>query len=247
MLKFVVIDEELVVNNEKIQDDTAKAINDLIKSGIEIAIITHRSYYQIKNIFMPKIKNLIFICDDGGMIIKNGVLYYMGVIERRTLSEFSKIAERLKGAELYLTKKDSALKIVGENAATLNTLKEEISKITMYLENSGAAFLDITPNLHKNNLRISYYNESVVELVTINSTRALAVSTIMRRYGFFKEETAAFLSESISASIMRYCKTVIAEEKAPPEIKNGANSVFNSISEELIKLSQHYVKQSEQE
>ena len=179
MLKFVVIDEELVVNNEKIQDDTAKAINDLIKSGIEIAIITHRSYYQIKNIFMPKIKNLILICDDGGMIIKNGVLYYMGVIERRTLSEFSKIAERLKGAELYLTKKDGALKIVGENAATLNTLKEEISKITMYLENSGAAFLDITPNLHKNNLRISYYNESVVELVTINSTRALAVLNIM--------------------------------------------------------------------
>lgn len=241
MLKFIILDEEAIINENGLSENAAEALKGFVKAGLEVAILTHKSYYEIKSCFSKIIHGLTFVCDDGGMIIKNGVLLHMGVIDRKTLSEFALIASRLQGSELYLTLKDKALKIVGEKASSLINVKEEISKITMYSENSGAAFLDITPNLHKNNLRISYYNENVLEMTEINSTRIAAAEMLLRRYGLFKHETAVFLNNDASLALISIFKDATVLNTASVELKKTGAKMVNNISDTIYALSQHYI------
>lgn len=241
MLKFIIVDEEAVVKNGALGEETVEAFKAFIKAGVEIAVLTHKSYYEIKTYFNRVLHGITFVCDDGGMVIKNGVLLHMGVIDRKTLNEFAAIATRLKGSELYLSLKDKALKIVGEDAESLLSVKEEISKITMFAENSGAAFLDITPNLHKNRLRISYYNENVLEMTEINSTRVAACEGLLRRFGIFKHETAAFLCNDASIGLLNLFKDVTTEEKASIELKKTGAKIVGSVESDIFALSQHYI------
>lgn len=241
MLKFIIVDEEAIVKDGVLAEETIEAFKTFTKAGVEVAVLTYKSYYEVKTYFSRILHGITFVCDDGGMIVKNGVLLHMGVIDRKTLSEFAAIATRLKGSELYLSLKDKALKIVGEDAESLLSVKEEISKITMYAENSGAAFLDITPNLHKNRLRISYYNENVLEMTEINSTRVSAAECLLRRFGIFKHETASFLANDASIGLLNLFKDVTTEEKASLELKKTGAKIVNSIETDIFALSQHYV------
>ena len=241
MLKFIIVDEEAIVQNGALSEETIEAFKNFIKAGVEIAVLTHKSYYEIKTYFNRILHGITFVCDDGGMIIKNGVLYHMGVIDRKTLSEFASIATRLKGSELFLSLKDKALKIVGEDAESLLSVKEEISKITMYSENSGAAFLDITPNLHKNRLRISYYNENVLEMTEINSTRVSACEALLRRFGIFKHETAAFLANDASIGLLNLFKEVTVDDDSSVELRKTGAKIVEMLDKEIFALSQHYV------
>lgn len=240
MLKFIVLDEEAVLTGGKLSENMSESIKTLLKSGIELAVITHKSYYEIKKEFSHILHDITFICDDGGMIVKNGVLLYMGVIERKTLNEFAKIAARLRDSELYLTLKDKPIKIVGENAESIINVKEEISKITMYSKNSGAAFLDITPNLHKNRLRISYYNENVLEMTEIGSTRTAAAEMLLRRFGIFKHETSVFLNNDASLPLLSLFKDATVYKDSSVELKKTGAKIADSFIDELTRLSEHY-------
>lgn len=244
MLKLLFLDEEVIVKEDEISLPLQEAIKTITKAGVEVAIFTHKSYYEIKKAFSHIIHNITFVCDDGGTIIKNGVLFYMGVIDRRTLSEFSNIAKLIKDSELYLTLREKALKINLEDIENLVGIKEEISKISLYCKNAGAAFLDITPNLHKNRLRISYYNENVLEMTEISSTRNAAALLLLRRFGLFKNETAAFLLNETSGSLTTVCKECFTNFNAPIEIKNNSKTVDN-LDELLIELSKQYVDKSQ--
>jgi len=240
MLKFIIVDEEAIVKDGVLAEETIEAFKTFTKAGVEVAVLTHKSYYEVKTYFNRILHGITFVCDDGGMIVKNGVLLHMGVIDRKTLSEFAAIATRLKGSELYLSLKDKALKIVGEDAESLLSVKEEISKITMYAENSGAAFLDITPNLHKNRLRISYYNENVLEMTEINSTRTEACEMLLRRFGIFKHETAVFLNNDASLPLLSLFKDATVINESSVELKKTGAKIVESFSEELLKLSEQY-------
>ncbi len=239
MLKLIVLDEEAVLHNGK-AENIDESLKTFIKAGVEVAIITHKSYFEIKKHFSHALHGITFICDDGGMVIKNGVLLYMGVIERKTLNEFAKIASRLRDSELYLSLKEKAIKIVGEDAESIVNVKEEISKITMYSKNSGAAFLDITPNLHKNRLRISYYNENVLEMTEINSTRTEACEMLLRRFGIFKHETAVFLNNDASLPLISLFKDATVINESSVELKKTGAKIVESFSDELLKLSEQY-------
>ena len=243
-MKFIILDEEALIVKDALSEENIESLKAFIKAGIEVAVLTHKSYYEIKKYFNRVLHGITFVCDDGGMVIKNGVLYHMGVIDRKTFGEFAAIASRLKDSELYLTLKEKALKIVGENAGSIVSVKEEISKITMYSENSGAAFLDITPNLHKNNLRISYYNENVLEMTEINSTRVAAAEMLLRRFGLFKHETVAFLANDASIGLLNLFKDVTVDKASSIELKKTGAKIVDSLEAELMELSKQYIKQS---
>ncbi len=245
MLKFVIIDEEAIVKEGALKEEIIEGLKNFIKVGIEVAVLTHKSYYEVKTYFNRILHGITFVCDDGGMVIKNGVLYHMGVIDRKTLGEFAAIATRLKDSELYLSLKDKALKIVGKDAHSLLSVKEEISKITMYAENSGAAFLDITPNLHKNNLRISYYNENVLEMTEINSTRVSAAEMLLRRFGLFKHETAAFLCNDASIGLLNLFKDVTVDKDASLELRKTGAKIVDDIEKNISLISEQYINKCE--
>lgn len=243
MINLIVIDEEAICENGLLLPGCGEVLRMLADEGILIAVNTHRSYFSVKKTFSSLIKSMVFICDDGAVMMKNGTLLYMGVINRRTLSQFKKTAESLSGTEMFLDLKDGNIKVAGENAAPLSSVTEEIAKITLYCENSGAALLDITPNLHVNRLRISYFDESVIEIVDAASSRHSSLAALMRRFGIASSETAAFLFNEASIPLISLAAVSMAPEDAPFELRDHIAHICKSVPAELLKILKHYVKQ----
>ena len=246
MLKLVIIDEEILIDkNLKLNPVAKEILKQYTENGIKVAVVTHRSFYEVKNTFSGLINLLLFICDDGAAVFGENTVYYMGVIDRRALSAFIKIAECEKDMDMYLSLKAGVVKVKGENAKKLSEITEEVSKISLYSKNSGAALLNITPNLHKNNLRISYYDESVTEITDINSSREEALKLIERRFGIFNNETMCFLKNEHSAPLCNYTGAVITEVNGPFALKEKSNKESKDLIKELALFLKHYVNKGQ--
>ncbi len=230
MINLITIDEELLLKNGKLLKSTEELISSLAKQGIKIAVISSKSYHRLHNLFSGSLENICFVCNDGGLTVFEDNVIDSKVIDRHTLVAFKDTVSRLPGSEIILSFKDSD-ETISEDGISL--FIKDITKLTLHLENAGIALLSLTPDLHKNGLKISNYDENSVELVRNDAARAAAVAYIRRRFGIFKKETVSFLKSDKSADLILHAEVAIASFDASLELQKKAGHVTESALDDM--------------
>lgn len=183
MYKLVACDVDgtiLVPGQNKIDAKMFARINNLCNMGIEVVIASGRPYYELAELFSPVASLLTFICCDGGVIVRNGRIFFeMPLLINEIfpfLNSVSDMKSMFYGVSSVFTQidmiKGHIYKICFEGLSELQ--KEKLRQIT-------------PPNLY-----IRYDDNGLMEFLPVGSDKGIALTFLQKKLRILPAECIAF-------------------------------------------------------
>ena len=262
MISFIVcgLENTLLKDNEPgISEETIELISELNRTGIRFAVATGRNYDAVKSLF-GKVKNdIIYICNDGGVVIYQDKVISKTPIDRLVcldvVSEIEKNDKYIRRFKLVFSNERGAMinthdigfinylrnkGIEPEYVKDIKDLHGDVTKITICAGDGfdGATYeYFYTKWGKKANVAISSEEEAYItgEFVT----KGMAIALLQHVFRISEEDTVVFGSGYSDIDMFERCFYSYAMQWADAEVRRSAKHIaenVNTILEDIMRM-----------
>lgn len=257
MIKLIATDMDgtLLDSEGKINDEFDYVFNELIKRDIKFVAASGRQYYKLKENFKKHADDIIFLADNGTMVMSKDEKLYSKALNKDHVKGIIKDAKEYGGVNLVLS---------GEKKAYIDTDKKEILEelekyykeyeIVEDLYEVDADILKIAIYIPKdvkgayNNYfgprwgektKVSVSGEVWMDIYNKATNKGIALRMIQEKFDIKRDETLVFGDYFNDSPMLKEAKYNYAMENAPEEFKKEADYIAKSNDEngvlEVIK------------
>ena len=246
MIKFIVCDMDGTLLDEEghLNHEFFSIFEELEKKDIKFAVASGRQYYQLYNMFEPISDKIVYIAENGTLIVYKGEEVYSNAIAKSLVIDL--VADALKIEDIYIV-------LCGKKAAYINTtdeffleeamryyydyrivesfddVKDDILKISIYdLKGLEVNSRKTLYEKWKDNLQIVASTPKWLDIYNIGINKGKAVDMIQKKFGIKKEDTMIFGDYFNDIEMLKEGYHSYAMENAPQEIKDVANFIAKS-------------------
>lgn len=249
MIRLIVTDMDGTLLDDK--GDMPKDFNEVFKSiidkDIKFGVASGRQYYTLKHAFKDINHDLVYIAENGALVMYKGEELYANIIDKDYIKEILSDMEGIEDVFPVLCGKKSgyistdrpdilkhAKKYYRELTVVkdFNKVEDEILKIAT-LDLSGAAenINKIILPKWKDRLKVTVSSFEWLDLYNLDANKGKAIRLIQKRLNIDEKETAVFGDyfndiEMLGAGYYSY-----AMENAPEEVKRHARFIAKSNKE----------------
>lgn len=227
--------------------------------GIIFVVATGRQLSTITGLFSAIKNEIIFIAENGAIVMKKGKIIHTNALEKHNVHKFINLARSIDSVNTVLCGKSNAYiesdheEFIEETKIYYHHLKtvEDLTKVNDTIlkialnDKKGAdtnSFLALKE--YENNHRIAVSGSDWTDITTYTATKGNAVSMIKRMFNISAEETMVFGDYLNDYEMMQEGNHSFAMKNAHPEIKkvskhiteydNNNNGVIKTIKEFLL-------------
>lgn len=220
-------------------------------ADVKFVVASGRQYYSLLKVFEPVADEMIFIAENGGVIMEKGRTLHINPIKPCHVRD---VLDRLRGnAGVYpvlgcenTAYMENAPDEVIEDVRPYNARLEIIDSIDEIIDTANVlnfaaysyknADKGIMPLLHgiSDELKAVLSAESWVDVINANVNKGSAIKVIQDLYGIKKEECAAFGDYMNDYELLQNCGESYAMENAHEDIKRIAKNIAPSNEDEGV-------------
>lgn len=214
-------------------------------SDVKFAVASGRQYYSLLNIFEPVADKMIFVAENGGVIMEKGRTLHIEPINPDHVRDVLKRVEDnpdiypVLGCERTAYMENAPKEVIDDVKsynARLDMVDDigdaaELDKVlNLALYSCGKARKNILPRLDgiSSELKAVLSAKSWVDVINANVNKGNAVRFLQDLYGIKKEECAAFGDYMNDYELLQNCGESYAMENAREELKKIAKHIAPS-------------------
>lgn len=259
MIRFVItdVDGTLLQNGKKqVSDKLLSQIPQLKEKGILFAVASGRNYDELINLFAPVRSDMLFITNNGGVVIFDDEVVFKSPIARRDALDIIKEAESIVGcnalvagekSSYYLAKNYDFAKFMKETMEyhsneieEIYKIREDITKISVH-QNGGVSEAVFTRFAKKWGQRteISVSDREWFDFTAPYVNKGNAIANVQRLYEISKEDTMTFGNSYNDLGMFECSYFSYAMQNADNEIRKVAKHIAPSVEtilEDVIRM-----------
>lgn len=251
MIKFIAsdLDGTLLNSKKELPENFTHMLDTLKDMGIIFAISSGRQYYTVEKQFMPLGRDLMYIVENGAMVVKSGEIVSCDCLDPHTAIDIIRRTRNIKTASTILCCSDGAY---GEDSSDPKFLKsvdmyykrfEFVEDLTKLCENKKILKLAIfeTENPQRNVKDVLPEYDGKADIVISGATwadvmkhgvsKGSAIKRIREKYGITRDECMCFGDYMNDYEMIVECGESYAMANAVDEIKNAAKHITLSNDE----------------
>lgn len=249
-IKLVAFDMDGTVLNSKLE--LPEGLFELIeeKRDIKFVVASGRQYYSLLNIFKPVADRMIFIAENGGVIMEKGKTLHIEPIKPELVID---VLGRIRdNPEIYpvlgcerTSYMENAPKSVLDDIRPYNARLDIIDDIQSVIGNDHVLNFalysyknarNIMPELTgiSSELKAVLSAESWVDVINAHVNKGSAIKVVQDLYGISRDECAAFGDYLNDYELIQNCTESYAMENAHEELKKIAKYIAPSNDDEGV-------------
>lgn len=257
MINFIVADleETLIPRGEKeIPESTLELIDRIQKDGKHFAVVTGKNYDAIEHLF-GKLKDIIFICNDGGSIIFQEQIISKNPVDRIVCIDVEKEMENSSKYQLLFQGERQA-RVITRNYDFLNRLKElgiepeiveesreihgDITKIAIFSKSGWDedSFVEVYKKW-AGKARVSISDEEQVFITAPYVSKGAALEMVQKAFGISPEDTVVFGGGYTDIEMFDYSYFSYAMQHSDNQVRRAAKHIaenVDTILEDILRM-----------
>lgn len=242
---FCDVDGTLLPRGEdSISYDLFDTINHAASSGIRICIASGRCYSDLKELFNPVANDVIFICNDGALVVEKDFIFTSSPLNKNQVASMAKTYKQDYEALIIYTKdythyiSDEKQFDFGKKIATedVNSIPGEIYKVAFYNLSQNAKIKINNLGIMSGILNKVYEDAFWTEYITAKTDKGTATEILQKKYGISVSETAAFGDNLNDITMLRKAQHSYAPKNAHPEIIKMCKYTTNDVNKEILNI-----------
>ena len=239
-LIFSDMDGTLLDENGNLPAEFGAMYARLKERGIRFAPASGRQYASLVQTFAPWRDEMIFVAENGTMVMEGGRELFSSPVERSLALEVMRMGERLAGVQsVFCGKRQGYLHSADDAPAFRAELSKYVSQAAVvgdfaavddvpikmsFCDFSGHAETTILPAMQvfRDRLQVSLSSTEWVDLYNLGVNKGSAAQQIQQRLGVTPDECAAFGDYGNDLELMGAVTHSFAMDNAIPEIKERA-------------------------
>lgn len=257
MIKLIATDMDgtLLDDNGKKNPEFGNVFKKLIEKDIKFVVASGRQYLKLKEDFQEYSDDIIFIADNGSIVMHKDKEIYSQAMEQSDVEEVIKDVRNIKGTRIVLSGKKEAYfythrkDIIEEIEKyykqfeiidSFEYIDDQILKIAIYVpEDMRGVNEKFLKSEWAKDVKISVSGEFWVDIYSKHTNKGIAIKKIQEKYAISKEETMAFGDYFNDVEMLEAAGHSYAMANAPEEFKKYAKFIAKSNQEngvlEVIK------------
>lgn len=249
MIKLIACDMDgtLLDDSGKLSSEFFNVFESLTNRDIKFTVASGRQYHQLITNFKDVYDNIIYIAENGTMVIYKGKELYSCTLDKKDVRKVVKHSKELKNAFIVLcgkksayinTEREDVLKEIKkyyykhEVVKDFNNIEDEILKISvMDLEGSqNNSYKFFYPRL-KDRLQVVVSGELWLDIYRKETNKGTALKLIQQKLGIDEKETMVFGDYYNDVEMLKTAYYSYAMDNAPQGVKEYARFIAKSNKE----------------
>lgn len=259
MIRFIVSDVDgtlLQEGSNRVSERIMEMIPELKEKGILFGVASGRNYDELKNLFAPVKNDILYITNNGAVVIFDEEIVCKSIIERRLALDIIKDANSQRGCNVlvtgekasYITKKDFIFnnfvkKEMGFDSIEVEELykvREDMTKISVHQR--GGVTEEMLEYFFKkwgNQAQIAVSGPEWIDFTAPYVNKGNAIAMVQRLYEISQEDTMTFGDNYNDIEMFEHSYFSYAMQNAHPEIRKAAKHIAPSVEtilEDVIRM-----------
>lgn len=259
MIRFVVSDVDgtlLQDGNTEVSERILEQIPELKEKGVLFGVASGRNYDELKKLFLPVKNDILYITNNGAVVIFDEDVVFKSVIERRLALDIIKDAGSQKGCNVlvtgekasYITKKDVGFCSLMKNqwkydcieVEELYKVREDITKITVHVKDGVTQ--ELVDYLYKkwgDKVQLTISGPEWIDFMALYVNKGSALAMVQHLYEISIEDTMTFGDNYNDIEMFAQSYYSYAMQNAHPDIRNAAKHIAQNVEtilEDVIRI-----------
>lgn len=245
-VKFIAADMDGTLLNEqgKLEPEFFDTYQKLTTHNIKFAAASGRQYYSLLETFSPIKEEMIFIAENGTLVMHGGKELYSCTIDKDSINEIIVQARLIKGAHIVLCGKKSAyIETKSEQAideikkyyhhceyvTDLLTAEDDFIKIAIcHFEGTESNVYPFVDDKFGLSHKVVVSGQIWLDIMNSKASKGVAIQYLQNRLGFSFEETMSFGDYFNDIEMLQASYHSFAMENAHQEVKAFARHLAPS-------------------
>ncbi|MDA9557436.1 Cof-type HAD-IIB family hydrolase [Vibrio sp.] len=264
MIKFIATDMDgtLLNSQKQMPSDFEAVFNGLKSKGILFAAASGRQYASLKNTFSPYADDMLFIAENGTLVMHQGQELYSSEIPLSDVQRIVKTVRRIQGAHIVVCGKHRAYVETQDSAALIEIKKyyhelsytpdllsvtdEFIKVAVLHDDDSQTCVYPIVAPIFSDSHQVVVSAKHWLDFMHKQASKGAAIRHLQETLNFTFEESMSFGDYLNDIEMLKETYHSYAMDNAHPEIKalarfqapsNDAEGVTQTIKNVLLKSS----------
>ena len=227
-----------------LSDDIFSTIKEAVSSNIIFCIASGRSYPDLKSLFMPVSKDVVFICNDGALTVMNDFIHLSSPLIKAQVACMAKTYKNDYEALLIYAKDytyylsdvrhfDSLTKIAPDN---VSSIPGDVFKVAFLNLSQKAKIKLDNLGVKSGILNKVYEDSSWTEYIKAYTDKGTAVEQLQKENNISTSETAAFGDNLNDLNMLRKARYSFAVSNANPEVIKMCKFKTNNVNNEILNI-----------
>lgn len=259
MIRFIVSDVDgtlLQDGNKEVSERILELIPELKEKGILFGVASGRNYDELKGLFAPVKNDILFITNNGGVVLFDDEIVCKSFIERRLALDIIKDATSQKQCRVfvtgerasYITKKDFAFnnmlkQQLGYHSIEVDELykvREEMVKIAVFCK--GGVTEELVEYFYKRwgeKTQMVISGDEWIDFTAPYVNKGNAIAMVQRLYEISEEDTMTFGDSYNDMEMFEHSYFSYAMQNSHPDIRKAAKHIapnVETIIEDVIRM-----------
>ena len=257
MIKLIAadMDSTLLDDNGNLNEEFDSVFHQLVKKDIKFAVASGRQYYRLKASFKDHWEDMLFIADNGSMLVDGDEKLYSKALEDRDVKGLIRDSKEFEESHIVLSGKEKAYLDSDEEelieeiekyykryevVENLEKVEDEILKVAIFFPGDAEErFGEFFQPRWKDRVKIALSSPIWIDIYNKGTDKGVAMRIIQEKFGIKREETMAFGDYFNDVELLEEAKHSYAMENAHEDFKKHANFIAASNNEngvlEVIK------------
>lgn len=261
-IRFIATDMDGTLLNEhgELPDSFFPLFEQIDQHNILFAAASGRQYYSLADTFAPIKDRMLFIAENGTLVIQNSEILYSCMIEKSVTTKIITEARQISGAFVVLCGKKSAY-IETQDPTALEEIKKYYHRcqyvddltsvddefIKVAICHFSGTEQHVYPRMNdtfSSDLQVVVSAKIWLDLMNKQASKGAAIEFLQQKFDFTKQQTMSFGDYFNDVEMLQVSDYSYAVDNAHPEIKAIANYLAPSNEQAgVIQVIDGYLKQ----
>lgn len=253
------MDGTLLDDNHQINDEFWDSLIELKNRGITFCVASGRQYYNLLERFKGHEKGLIFIAENGTIVMKDHKELYFKSLDKKMAFEFIKISRELSDVfvvlcgknSAYIESKDKEFKESVkqyyhrcEEVEDLLMVKDDILKVSLYHKKDAENSIYPVYKKFENDFKVVIAGKNWIDIMNKDINKGVALRGLKEKLGLSSHNVIAFGDYLNDYEMMQEAEYSFAMENAHEELKKVAKYSAPSNNENgVVKIIKRYLSE----
>lgn len=253
MYRLVVCDVDgtlLFAPETKIANSLFVRVNNLCNMGVEFAVASGRTYHELEKMFFPVYGRITFLCNNGGVIIRNRRVMFQMPFDRLDVLTFAQKVRDEFGVNVILYGAKSSY-YIGEDPAFIRKMHDlygtdavqvaSVSEIDADIFKACFSGLTLQQKQYCSSWApsgsyLGYDEHGFTEYLPMGADKGIALSFWQQKQRISAAQTVAFGDNRNDVSMLRCAEGSYAMKNAKVDLSNVAKYTTESVEKTLDDL-----------